>query len=93
MKIPTRATKRWDTIFHGNPTGQNGVPVPSEQLEKVGARFDRTLENLHRAIRELPFVQIFDNGDLRHPFHKVAECENGKAVMVSKPVPAWLKLL
>ena len=68
---------------------QGGHDVPTE---KLAARFDRTLENLHRAIRELPFVQIFDHSDLRHPFRKVAEFENGKAKVVFKPVPAWLKL-
>ncbi len=60
--------------------------------KKLATRFDRTLENLHRAIRELRFVQIFDNSDLRHPFRKVAEFENGNAIAVFKPVPAWLKL-
>lgn len=60
--------------------------------EKLAARFDRTMENLHRAIRELPFVQIFDNSDLRHPFRRVAEFENGKAMRIFKPVPTWLKL-
>ncbi len=68
---------------------QGGHDVPTE---KLAARFDRTLENLHRAIRDLPFVEIFDNSDLRHPFRKVAEFENGKAKAAFKPVPAWLKL-
>lgn len=68
---------------------QGGHDVPTE---KLAARFDRTLENLHRAIRELPFVHVFDNSDLRHPFRKVAEFENGKTLSVSKPVPDWLKL-
>jgi predicted ABC-type ATPase len=68
---------------------QGGHDVPTE---KLAARFDRTLENLHRAIRDLPFVQIFDNSDLRHPFRKVAEFENGKAITLFKPVPTWLKL-
>lgn len=68
---------------------QGGHDVPSD---KLAARFDRTLANLRRAIRELPFVQIFDNSDLRRPFRKVAEFESGKAVFVAKPVPDWLKL-
>jgi predicted ABC-type ATPase len=68
---------------------QGGHDVPAE---KLAARFDRTLANLHRAIRELPMVHIFDNSDLRSPFRKVAEFENGKAGAVSKPLPAWLKL-
>ena len=68
---------------------QGGHDVPTEKLV---TRFDHTLKNLRRAIHELPFVQVYDNGDLRHPFRKVAEFENGKAVMVSRRVPAWLKL-
>jgi hypothetical protein len=50
------------------------------------------IDNLHQAIRELAFVHVFDNSDLGHPFRKVAEFENGKAVSVSRPVPKWLKL-
>jgi predicted ABC-type ATPase len=68
---------------------QGGHDVPTD---KLAARFDRTLVNLHRAIRELPFVQVFDNSDLRHPFRKVAEFEHGRAVEVSRRVPTWLKL-
>ncbi len=68
---------------------QGGHDVPTE---KLAARYDRILLNLQLAIRELPFVQIFDNSDLAHPFHKVAEFENGKALLVSDPMPAWLKL-
>jgi predicted ABC-type ATPase len=68
---------------------QGGHDVPTKKLV---ARFSRTLDNLHRAIRELPCVQVFDNTDLRRPFRKVAEFENGKAVMVSRPLPIWLKL-
>jgi len=68
---------------------QGGHDVPTE---KLSARFDRTLKNLHRAIRELPFVYVFDNSDLGQPFRKVAEFENGKPARVSRPVPGWLKL-
>ena len=68
---------------------QGGHDVPTEKLV---ARFDRTLDNLHRAIRELPFVQVFDNSDLRHPFRSVAEFRYGQIVSVSRPVPDWLKL-
>jgi predicted ABC-type ATPase len=65
---------------------QGGHDVPTE---KLAARYDRTLANLRRAIRELPFVQIFDNSDLRHPFRKVAEFEHGNIVDASEPKPDW----
>ena len=68
---------------------QGGHDVPTEKLV---ARFDRTLDNLHRAIPELPFVQVFDNSDLRYPFRRVAEFRSGQIVSVSRPVPDWLKL-
>ncbi len=68
---------------------QGGHDVPTEKLT---ARFDRTLENLTRAIRLLPFVHVFDNSDLGRPFRRVAEFEKGKAIFVSGPPPKWLKL-
>ena len=68
---------------------QGGHDVPTE---KLAARFERTLENLQRAVRELPFVFLYDNSDLRHPFRKVAEFQEGGAVTLSRPLPAWLKL-
>jgi predicted ABC-type ATPase len=68
---------------------QGGHDVPSE---KLAARFDRTMANLGRAVRELPSVHVFDNGDLRTPFRKVAEFENGNPMFTADSVPAWLKL-
>jgi len=67
---------------------QGGHDVPTE---KLAARFERTLHNLQRAIRALPSVHVFDNTDLRQPFRKVAEFQDGKAVALLAPVPAWLK--
>jgi predicted ABC-type ATPase len=65
---------------------QGGHDVPAEKLT---ARFARTLENLHRAIRDLPLVHVFDNSDLRSPYRKVAEFENGNAVWVVASPPLW----
>lgn len=65
---------------------QGGHDVPAD---KVAARYPRTLENLARAIRELPHVLVFDNSDLGHPFRKVAEFERGRAVALNPPLPAW----
>jgi predicted ABC-type ATPase len=66
---------------------QGGHDVPTE---KVVARFRRSLENLRRAIRELPHVIVYDNSDLAHPFRKVAEFENGRTVEVASPLPRWV---
>ncbi len=66
---------------------QGGHDVP---IEKLIARFPRTLSNLRAAIRDLPQVWVFDNGDLRSPFRLVAVFENGRPVKLHKPVPKWL---
>lgn len=69
---------------------QGGHDVP---LEKLVARFPRTLANLKAAIHALPHVLIFDNEDLKHPFKRMAVFENGKATYLAKPTPRWLVLL
>ena len=67
---------------------QGGHDVPSDKLIE---RFPRTLANLHRAVREVPHVFVFDNDDLRRPFRLVAVFEIGARVRVNKPVPKWLE--
>lgn len=69
---------------------QGGHNVPSEKLE---SRFPRTMSNLATAIRELPHVLIFDNGDLRTPFRQVAVFEYGKLAFSNAPFPEWLESL
>lgn len=66
---------------------QGGHDVPSE---KVTARYPRTLENLRRAIREMPHVLVFDNSELLRPFRKVAEYADGRLIELNEPTPAWL---
>lgn len=66
---------------------QGGHDVPAA---KLAARYPRSLENLRRAIRELPHVLVFDNSDLRRPFRKVARFENGSPVELIQPLPDWL---
>ncbi len=68
---------------------QGGHDVPSEKLV---SRFPRTLANLAAAIRELPYVLVFDNDDLRAPFRRVALFEAGRLVWSSKSIPSWLGL-
>ncbi|HEU5123050.1 MAG TPA: zeta toxin family protein [Verrucomicrobiae bacterium] len=69
---------------------QGGHDVPSEKLVE---RFPRTLTNLAKAIRELPCVLVFDNGDLNVPFRHVAVYADGKSVQLNEPVLTWLKEL
>jgi predicted ABC-type ATPase len=69
---------------------QGGHDVPDEKLQ---TRFPRTLVNLQAAIRLLPNVFIFDNGDLRTPFRQVAVFNHGKLEQLLEPIPKWLKPL
>jgi predicted ABC-type ATPase len=69
---------------------QGGHDVPTEKLI---ARFPRTLDNLKAALKELPHVRVFENGDLRIPFRLIAVFENGRQVKLRKPVPNWLRPL
>jgi predicted ABC-type ATPase len=66
---------------------QGGHDVPTD---KLAARFPRTLQNLRRAIREVPHVLVFDNSDLARPFRRVAAFESGKAPELNRPLPDWL---
>jgi predicted ABC-type ATPase len=66
---------------------QGGHDVPTEKLE---ARYPRTLENLARAIHDLPHVLVYDNGDLGRPFRLVAAYERGKVLERHAPLPRWL---
>jgi predicted ABC-type ATPase len=66
---------------------QGGHDVPTKKLE---ARYPRTLKNLARAIREVPHVLVYDNGDLGRPFRLVAVYEKGRAIERHAPLPRWL---
>jgi predicted ABC-type ATPase len=66
---------------------QGGHDVPTEKLQQ---RYPRTMANLRAAIRALPNVLVFDNGDLATPFRRVAEFEQGQIVFRSDPWPRWL---
>lgn len=67
---------------------QGGHDVPSE---KLAGRYPRTLENLRRAIQELPLVLVFDNDDLAQPYRRVAEFASGGAVFLTDKPPDWLR--
>ncbi|MGE3308727.1 MAG: hypothetical protein AB7O66_02065 [Limisphaerales bacterium] len=67
---------------------QGGHDVPTGKLM---ARFPRTMANLRASLRELPYVLIYDNDDLRTPFRWVAAFENGRQTRLSPPVPEWFQ--
>jgi len=67
--------------------GGHDVPV-----EKLRARFARTLENLDRAISRLPRVMVYDNSSFDHPHRLVAEFRNGAVFRRAlDPPPAWAR--
>jgi predicted ABC-type ATPase len=67
-----------------------GHDVPTEKLT---TRFPRTLENLRRAVRGLPYVVVYDNSDTTRPFEPVALFVAGELARVSDAVPAWARAL
>jgi predicted ABC-type ATPase len=67
---------------------QGGHDVPTD---KLNARFPRTMINLKQAVQKLPCVLIFDNDDLRMPYHLTAVFQNGRPAFLVEPVPAWLQ--
>lgn len=67
---------------------KGGHDVPTDKLI---TRFPRTLENLRRSIRELPFVLVYDNDDLNDPYRQLAVFEVGHAVELADDLPAWLQ--
>jgi len=67
---------------------KGGHDVPADKLI---TRFPRTLENLRRSIRELPFVLVYDNDDLNDPYRQVAVFEAGHAVELAVDLPVWLQ--
>jgi predicted ABC-type ATPase len=55
---------------------QGGHDVPDKKLL---ARFERTQANLKRAIERLPYVIVYSNDDLAHPYKLVELDGNGKS--------------
>lgn len=69
---------------------KGGHDVPPR---KIAERLQRSLHNLAAAVRDLPHVWVFDNGDLRIPFRRVAVFEQGRSKTLQPPVPRWLKAI
>ena len=67
---------------------QGGHDVP---MAKILGRYPRALANLARAIRDLPFVAVYDNSDLSTPFRRVAVFRDGRLESSNEPWPGWFK--
>lgn len=67
---------------------QGGHDVPPAKLI---TRFPRILANLKAAIRDLPHVIVYDNGDLARPYRRIAVFEHGAAVERTREIPGWFR--
>jgi predicted ABC-type ATPase len=66
-----------------------GHDVP---LDKIQGRYPRTLENLRRAIQQLPKVLLYDNSSYKQPHRLIGEFQNGQITRRGEgPVPAWAR--
>jgi len=64
-----------------------GHDVPTE---KLAARYERSLDNLERAIALLPRVRIYDNSSFRQPHRLLGEFRSGAlAARTGDPLPGW----
>lgn len=66
-----------------------GHDVP---LAKILARYQRTLDNLERAIARLPQVTLYDNSTFDEPYRLIAEFRDGRLHQRTKePIPPWAR--
>jgi predicted ABC-type ATPase len=63
--------------------GGHGVPE-----EKIRARYHRLWGLVAQAIGRADEATVYDNGNARHPFRRVAQLERGRA-MVAPRLPVW----
>jgi predicted ABC-type ATPase len=69
---------------------QGGHDVPANKLQE---RYPRIMQNLERAMKQLPHVVVFDNDDLRNPYRLVAATKGGKIITLNPPISGWLNQL
>lgn len=67
---------------------QGGHGVPDDKLR---TRFSRILDNLRKAIAQLPHVLVYDNSNLTTPYRLAAVFNQGKLLQLQEPVPEWLQ--
>ena len=66
-----------------------GHDVPTEKLQ---ARYVRSLDNLKRAIQQLPRVLIYDNSSFESPHRFIAEFRQGKVFRSTKEnLTGWVR--
>jgi predicted ABC-type ATPase len=68
---------------------RGGHDVPRD---KIISRFERSLENLRRAITVVPTIELFDNSSAETPYRHIASFRNGKLHWRAPgPLPRWAR--
>lgn len=68
---------------------RGGHDVPRD---RIGSRFERSLDNLSRAIAIVPAVDLHDNSSAEKPYHLVATFRNGDlASRMRGALPRWAR--
>jgi predicted ABC-type ATPase len=70
---------------------RGGHDVPRD---RIASRFERSLDNLAKAIEFVPTVVLYDNSSAEEPYLPVATFKAGALVSpVRRPVPRWARRL
>jgi predicted ABC-type ATPase len=54
---------------------RGGHDVPRD---RIVSRFERSLDNLRRAITVVPTIELFDNSSVETPYRRIASFRDGK---------------
>jgi predicted ABC-type ATPase len=74
-------------VHHRVENGGHAVP-----LDKIAARFPRSLANLAEAIKFVPTVELFDNSDPENPHRRIAHFQAGVLRWKTKErAPEWAR--
>jgi predicted ABC-type ATPase len=72
-------------VHHRVENGGHAVP-----LDKIAARYLRSLRNLAEAINFVPFVELYDNSDPESPHRRIASFRAGVLEWkTAGTIPAW----
>ena len=84
LENPTLAQAR---VIHRVDNGGHSVP-----MDKIVARYPRSLANLAQAINFVSSVELVDNSDPENPHRQIAFFEAGKLKWrTEEPIPGWAK--
>jgi predicted ABC-type ATPase len=74
-------------VHHRVENGGHAVP-----LDKIAARYPRSLANLAEAIKFVPSVKLFDNSDPENPHRQIAHFQAGVLKwQTMERIPGWAR--